>query len=293
MRLLFLITFSLGFCISASAQKYELSLFSGISNYTGDVNQEGILYMGEMHMAYGAQLQRNLSGTTSIGVEYVYAQISGDDQNFEERRNWTPNINFSAPLHELNFNFRWSPFNKRILKLYDEDGYRYDYKNAVGASYNAQGIELKQEGKFFTGKDKSGNLWVYNIYGDLTIYNEDFIVLNSKYKQRVSPFLMLGAGVLYAAPTPNGMAPEAPEMDPTMYSRFHFTTPIGGGITFDLHPAFNIHLESTLRYPFSDYIDGVSDSRDPENMDWYFFAGARFALKLGKMPSYKTYLQTI
>ncbi len=275
------------------AQKYELSFFSGISNYTGDINRNNVLYMEEMQMSYGAQVQRNLNSSFSAGIEYVYAKISGDDMNFEERRTWTSPISFQAPLHELNVNFRWAPMSKRELKLYDEDGYKYSYKNSVGQVYNERGIELKQEGKFFTGKDSGGNLWVYNIYGDLTIYSSDYMVLTQKYKKRVSPFLMLGAGVLYAAPTPVGMSEDAPEMDPTMYSRFHFTTPMGGGLLLDLHPAFNINLEASMRYPFSDYIDGVSDSRDPENMDWYFFSGIRISMKIGSLDSYTDYLKKI
>ncbi len=275
------------------SQKFEIGLFGGIANYSGDINKENILMMTEINSVYGIQLKRNITQSFSVGIEYMNAKLSGSDQNFTDRMDWDPNLSFKTTVNELNLNFQWTPFNKRTASFYDADGYKFSYNNMVGTNYNEEGLEVKQVGKFFIATDKSKNLWVYNKEGDLTIYTEDYLILNQKYNKRLSPYFFAGAGVVFASPTLLGMPEDMPEMQPGHYGKIHATTPFGGGFLFDLHPSFNINMEITMRYAFTDYLDGVSVSRNPDNMDWYLFAGLRFSYSFGKIESYKAYLSRI
>ncbi len=59
--------------------------------------------------------------------------------------------------------------------------------------------------------------------------------------------------------------------------------PLGGGIKFNISPTFDLGLDIGARLTFSDYVDGVSASGNPESNDWYWFggiiAGLRFSAR--------------
>ena len=55
--------------------------------------------------------------------------------------------------------------------------------------------------------------------------------------------------------------------------------PIGGGVKINLSQTFVMGLEVGARMTFSDYIDGVSLSGNPDANDWYWFSGLSVGLR--------------
>ncbi|HKK76258.1 MAG TPA: DUF6089 family protein [Saprospiraceae bacterium] len=56
-------------------------------------------------------------------------------------------------------------------------------------------------------------------------------------------------------------------------SQTAFVLPLGGGIKFDLSNRLTIGIEFSGRLSFSDDLDGISASANPDNDDVYFFSG--------------------
>ncbi len=54
----------------------------------------------------------------------------------------------------------------------------------------------------------------------------------------------------------------------------HFSIPVGAGLKFDLSKGVALSLEATSNRLFGDFLDGVSNTGDPDNNDAYSFAGA-------------------
>ena len=65
-------------------------------------------------------------------------------------------------------------------------------------------------------------------------------------------------------------------------ARGSLTIPIGLGLKIDLTEKSTLAFEWGARPSFTDFIDGVSQSGDVENTDWYSFGGATFSVRFGE-----------
>lgn len=109
-------------------------------------------------------------------------------------------------------------------------------------------------------------------------FNED-----GTFKSILSPYLFLGAGLTFFNPetqygdvdiTDDKPFTELVNQDLAKAGwQTGFVTPIGVGLKYYLSEKLNIALEFGYRPPFTDYLDGVEHSGDPENNDWYAFGG--------------------
>ena len=100
------------------------------------------------------------------------------------------------------------------------------------------------------------------------------------YRKMLSPYLFAGFGTSIFDPNPNFNLSNLGEFkslakqdDLSSFAQTHQTVPFGLGLKFNQSEHFNIGLEFSARTAFTDYIDGVSQSGNPENDDWYFFGG--------------------
>lgn len=100
-----------------------------------------------------------------------------------------------------------------------------------------------------------------------------------KYKKKFSPFAFVGAGVGFFSPNVSGLPSDAGELQPGRYSNSHFVVPFGGGLRVELTYKLGISAEFGMRYTSSDYLDGISDSRNPNFKDWYVAGGLRLSYK--------------
>jgi opacity protein-like surface antigen len=63
--------------------------------------------------------------------------------------------------------------------------------------------------------------------------------------------------------------------------------PVGAGVQYGLTDQWFLHLETTYRYSFSDYIDGFSRAANPKRRDAYYNISIGATFKFGKSNSWK------
>ncbi len=109
-----------------------------------------------------------------------------------------------------------------------------------------------------------------------------------QFTKRFSPYFFAGIGGLSFNPSTNFNEPSNEGLLTEIYidqarnfDRVNLTVPLGVGLRLDLSRRFTLGIESGLRMPFTDYLDGVSRSGNPEKRDWYVFGGATLAMRFG------------
>ncbi len=106
---------------------------------------------------------------------------------------------------------------------------------------------------------------------------------------RVSPYIFGGPGITFADPETEYYGPaelrndilKVPLPEEGLQKRF-LLAPIGVGINFDVFDYLIIGVEGGWRPVFSDDLDGVKVNGNPNNPDWYYFAGTTISFILGK-----------
>lgn len=105
------------------------------------------------------------------------------------------------------------------------------------------------------------------------------------YKNIVSPYLFAGAGLSffehetsYGNPGVDGF-PERITADINADESPAINLPIGGGIRFDLSKSTSLGLEVGARKTFTDQLDGVAFSANPDKDDWYLLGGISFTYR--------------
>ena len=106
-----------------------------------------------------------------------------------------------------------------------------------------------------------------------------------RFRPHISPYVYAGIGITYARPGPEcyreGMPAEFDPFSGEMQQSWFLAVPIGLGLRADLHPDLSIGLEVGQRPVFSDLLDGVSISGNPERDDWYVFSGLTLSWMIG------------
>lgn len=80
-------------------------------------------------------------------------------------------------------------------------------------------------------------------------------------------YLMAGVGGMIINPTTAGLPANAPELAGD-YATFSLAIPIGAGIKFNTSERLSIGVEGSMRAPVTDYLDGISESANPDKNDW-------------------------
>ena len=151
-----------------------------------------------------------------------------------------------------------------------------------------------------------GNIWFSTIQADETIYSTrksrgfsskgpitelsitgEWAPLykekthGDEFKRRFSPYIMGGLGLALFNPSTNynqGNHSDVMEAlikeDMASSDKITLAIPVGGGIKFDLTEKVELAIEFGYRFTTTDYLDGVSQSGDPDKTDTYEFAGA-------------------
>lgn len=87
------------------------------------------------------------------------------------------------------------------------------------------------------------------------------------FQKSTNFYIVAGIGGLIINPTTEGLPVNAPERAED-YSTFSLAIPIGLGIKFNTSETLSIGIEGTMRAPVSDYLDGISESANPDKNDW-------------------------
>ncbi len=104
---------------------------------------------------------------------------------------------------------------------------------------------------------------------------------------KVSPYIVGGAGLLYTNPkvdfsqfTGDLLTRNVIRDRDTPYSKLRVVIPAGLGVKFPFGEQWVLSLEATARYPFTDFLDGISYSANSDKNDWYALIGVTVAKRL-------------
>ncbi len=232
-----------------SAQYTELGLIAGTSNYQGDLAPSNLkTSFGRTHASFGAFGRYNMNNYVSIKLGLTYGRISGSDTDNNRARN----LSFRSDLIDVSltgeFNILgFQPYAlEKVFSPYVFAGVGLVHFNPL-AQYNGEWVELQPLGT--EGQGIAGNAAKYNLV------------------QVVIPF--------------------------------------GGGLKYAINDTWTLGAELGLRKTFTDYLDDVSSRYEdeevlianngelaaslanrsgepiaggtlrgnPDNKDWYVFAG--------------------
>lgn len=100
-----------------------------------------------------------------------------------------------------------------------------------------------------------------------------------------SPYLFAGAGLTYYQAKADFNHTETPLTlaDRQKDQGIAMVLPFGAGLRYDLTARTTLAAEAGMRQVFSDYIDGVSRSANPDDRDWYMHAGLTLSFRLGRL----------
>lgn len=109
------------------------------------------------------------------------------------------------------------------------------------------------------------------------------------FRKILSPYIFIGAGFVNSNPNVDYNEAGNPNLatqiayDKANTQKMNFSTPFGIGWRYDLSERLTIGAEASYRVPFTDYLDGISKSGNPDARDWYetgtFNIGYRFKYK--------------
>lgn len=198
------------------AQRFSAGVFTGISNYQGDIVKYHLITR-ESNFAYGGFVRYNITNKLSVRANVYKGILSGKDANFVDRVG------------------RGFAFKTSIL----EGGINFEYDFLSKGRYNKKG----------------------------------------QYIPLRTPYFFTGVGAVNYNPEVTGLPDDAQEVKilDKKGSIFNFMIPFGAGYKFDLSRNVTMGVELASHIPFTDYLDGVSESGKTNNSDWYIFGGVTFA----------------
>ncbi len=232
-------------------KKLDFGIYLGMSSHGSDVNsfgKHGASLFNESNLGYGAHLRYGLSDQFGLKLHYKGTKLTADDANLADKEEWGP---------------------EHVMR-----GFTYE------TSLSEVGLMLDWE---ILGKNR---------YSE----EDDNGFMRKIFKKVITPYL--SAGVALAFVSDDAAARSYNEgsqfvqqnlingvnADKANGSEGGFQVPFGGGIRFDLSRNVYFDLEYTARLPLSDYLDGVSESGNPDKNDAYQFCGLNLGLRFGPEP---------
>jgi opacity protein-like surface antigen len=132
--------------------------------------------------------------------------------------------------------------------------------------------DYRSEGRDFSFETTALEISIVGDWEVLKFFNSRSNVLDI-----FSPYVFAGVGTAIVNPRVNygsSSSSKSAEDSNADYSSAQFVLPVGLGLKAKLGEAWTIGIEGGMRKVFSDYVDGVSISANPDSDDWYIFAGA-------------------
>ncbi|MCK6611462.1 MAG: porin family protein [Bacteroidia bacterium] len=102
------------FGLTVQAQQVEVGLMLGASNYAGDLSNEKFL-MKETHFSGALFGRYNINNRWAIKGFVGYGRVSGDDKNFNEKRNNKRNLNFYSDLYEFSVHAEYNILKNDLM----------------------------------------------------------------------------------------------------------------------------------------------------------------------------------
>lgn len=131
----------------------------------------------------------------------------------------------------------------------------------------------------YTGRERRGYALDNSTAVNVSLGGDYYLIGRNSFGPAKNSALYLsgGFGLLFINPEPTGVPDGAEEEYPGSV----FNLQIGGGVKQHFSRSFSMGLEFSYRPVFSDYVDGVSLTGNPDNNDTYFWLGLTAAFHLG------------
>ncbi len=227
----------------------ELGLFLGTFRYYGDLSPDGLSNPKNLKPSAGLFVRKHLWPQMALRGHAIFGKIAARDRDYTEpfwrqERNWA----FETSISEISLQAEWDIFGKKRFRRVDTLSYELD--------------RYKQ------------------------------IAYINRFKSMIAPYLYVGGSLVMSKATTtfdqqyleiSGLLARA-QADQRLASstQKNIALTIGGGVNIDLSRKWMLGLEGGARPAFSDYLDGVSQSGNPNKPDWYWVFGLNLAYRIGK-----------
>ena len=134
------------------------------------------------------------------------------------------------------------------------------------------------------------NILEFSIMGEWEPFGEARFISNTGNNKVISPYFFAGLGASIVDPEVdfskfNGgddLRTLVEKDEAATEQSFKVVLPIGLGIKVDVTNQFQVGLEAGLRYPFTDHLDGISFSGNPNRNDLYLITGINLVYMMKK-----------
>jgi Domain of unknown function (DUF6089) len=96
------------FSLTVQAQKFHVTVFGGVANYQGDLQNKRFT-LDQSHPAFGAGLLYEISEKLYARANVTFGKISGDDKN--NAKNTVRNLSFSSPISDIHLGLEYNFFS--------------------------------------------------------------------------------------------------------------------------------------------------------------------------------------
>lgn len=175
----------------------------------------------------------------------------------------------TAIAYGLNYTYF---FNDRL-------GLRLSYTGSklIGEDENLVDLNISKRKYTFTSPlHEIGALAHFNIFKTKT--NED-----GSFRKSFMPYVLVGAALSFTNPevdwTPSPRPANADDIKNT--KKTNLQLPYGAGVKYSINEKINLGLEFRSIVPTGDYLDGISESANPDKNDSYYFLGFNLGFNLG------------
>ena len=169
-------------------------------------------------------------------------------------------------------------------------GARIPLAEAVGLRVEGTYFSLSADETEFSDKGHISRGWTFeNKFLELAAL-VDWEILgnrrfdeNGKFKRTLTPLVFGGVGLAFNNPEVNFAGSNHPEIPTDMDEGdgIQFAVPVGVGLKYYLTEKFALGLETGVRLPLHDYVDGVSLTANPDENDAYGWGGLKAYVGLG------------
>ncbi len=106
------------FCpvIALSQQRFHVTLFGGLSNYAGDL-QDRRFTLQQSDFAFGAGIKYDITPNLAVRLAYNHATIEGDDKKSRDPLLQARNLSFISKINEGSFLVEYTPLNMEDYKI--------------------------------------------------------------------------------------------------------------------------------------------------------------------------------
>jgi outer membrane protein OmpA-like peptidoglycan-associated protein len=227
----------------------EFGFVLGAMRYNGDITPDDYYSIKELNPAGGIFLRKHFAPQFALRANLLAGQIQANDRDYTTPE-WREYRHFSTKttVSEISLRAEWDIFGKRRYRHRDTLTYTLD-RYTQHALVNVPRLGFAPY--VFAG----GSLTVSNAK---TRFDSD-----SPGAEELQP--------LVEQDIKNGSGWRA---KPGVL--------FGGGLNFDLGRRTVLGFEAGAHAPFTDYLDGISQTGNPKSPDWFWFGGLTLSFRFGK-----------